>query len=108
MQTSRIVKLSLFACILSITACGFEADLMHDHMGDNSGYSWAQISNPNLTKAQRESIEDRIFWKLASSFKDENDRIGLFSHFHSANARGTFTRRSDKRDYRLRYTIEDR
>lgn len=93
---------------IHITACGFEEDLMHNYMGDNSGYTWAQISNPNLTDEQREDIEDSVFWQLAGSFNDENDKIGYFSKYHNFNERGTFTIVSDKRDYRLNYTIEER
>ena len=81
---------------------------MHDYTGDGSGHSWAEISDPGLTQAQRESIEDDIFWQLAGSFTDENDEIGLLTRFHAATERGTFTTPSDKSDYRIRYTIEDR
>lgn len=93
---------------VKVTACGFEADLMHDYMGDDSGYTWTQISDPNLTTAQREAIEDKVFWQLAGSFTDENDAIGHFSHAHPSTARGRFVRASDKNDYRLEYVIERR
>jgi hypothetical protein len=32
---------------IHITACGFKADVVHDYMGDNSGYSNDQISDPS-------------------------------------------------------------
>jgi hypothetical protein len=93
---------------IKITACGFEADMMHDYMGESSGYTGGEVSNPNRTNDQREAIEDDVFWQLSGSFNDENDRIGHFSQAHNANERGTFTRSSvSPRDYRLRYTIED-
>ena len=94
---------------ISITACGFEADVIHDYMGDDSGYSWEQISDPNLTQAQREAIEDRVFWQLSGSFKDLNDEIGYFSAQHVPTQRGTFEKSSENPSgYRLRYTIEGR
>lgn len=93
---------------IHVTACGFEADLMHDYMGDSSGHSWAHISDPGLTQAQRESVEDDIFWQLAGSFKDENDEIGCLTYRHAATERGPFTTPSKKGDYRVLYTIEDR
>jgi hypothetical protein len=94
---------------IHITACGFEADVMDDYMGDDSGHSWAEISDPNLTEDDREAIEDDVFWQLAGSWADENHKIGYFSQFHQPNERGTFTRASQgPSDYRLRYKIEDR
>jgi hypothetical protein len=92
---------------IQISACGFEADLVHDYMGDDSGYSWPQISDRSLTTAQREAIEDRIFWQLSGSFRDENDAIGHFFVVHEASVRGKFTLPSDKRDFRLSYTLAE-
>jgi hypothetical protein len=91
-----------------VTGCGFEADLMDDYMADESGYTWAQISNPNITREQREAIEDSVFWQLAGTLNDENDAIGYLSDFHPATARGTFISGSDKGDYRFHYKIENR
>jgi hypothetical protein len=97
---------------IHITACGFEADAMHDHMGHDSGYNWAQISNPNITTKQREDIEDSVFWQLSDTLTDENDKIGYFSKFHDSSERGSFIHASipakDEGSYRLEYKIEDR
>ncbi len=92
---------------IRISGCGFEADLMHDYMGDSTGHSWAEISDPNLTTGARESIEDDIFWQLAPTFGDENDAIGHLFVEHGSAARGSFIRVSDKGDYRLEYTISN-
>ncbi len=91
---------------INISACGFEADVMHDHMGENSGYSWAEISDTNMTKARKEEIEDDVFWQLSGSFNDENDRIGLFSVRHASEERGFLKTKSHKGDYTLEYSIE--
>jgi hypothetical protein len=94
---------------INITACGFEADVLHDYMGDDSGYSWEQISDPNLTVPQKEAIEDSLLWQLSSSFNDENDPIGYFATQHGPTERGTFEKSSENpRGYRLRYIIEGR
>lgn len=94
---------------IQITASGFEADMIHDYMGNTSGYSWDYISNPHLTKEQREAIEDGVFWQLSGSFNDRNDQIGYFSQIHDPNDRSSFTRAAiSPSDYRLSYSIEDR
>lgn len=91
-----------------LTASGFEADKVHDYMGDNSGYTWEQISDPNITQKRREEIEDHLFHQLLGSFKDENQALGHFQQSHNPAERDTFLKASDKQDYRLRYTIEGR
>lgn len=93
---------------IHITACGFEEDLVHDYMGDDSGYSWAQISNPNLTGTQVAAISGKITRQLAGSLKDENTPISYFSQYHNPTEQGNFTKPSPSSDYRLRYTIANR
>lgn len=96
---------------IKLTACGFEADWMHDFIGDDSGYTWEEISRPK-TSSERKEIELDLLRQLATTLNDENDRIGLFPEFgtapHAATDRGSFTRSSERGDYRLRYRIEDR
>lgn len=94
--------------MIHITACGFDPDSLHDYMGKNSDYTWSQISDPMLTQEQREAIEDHVFYQLLPSLKDENDEIGHVSCYHPSTVRGSFVCYSDKRDYRLEYSIESR
>ncbi len=93
---------------IKVTACGFEADAMHGYMGDNSGYSWSTISNPSISRSDREAIEDHVFWQLSGSLSDENDEIGYLVTELSPRTRGTIVTRSDKRHYRLRYSVSNR
>lgn len=95
---------------IHVTACGFEADLVHDYMGRSSGLSWSKISNPKMPESERDAIAKQLLKQLAGSFGDQNEAIGLFSSKHSATTRGVITPNptSDKRDYRLEYTIADR
>ncbi|MGZ3667339.1 MAG: hypothetical protein ACXVDA_22965 [Ktedonobacterales bacterium] len=93
---------------IRLTACGFEADAIHDYMADDSGYSWAQISDPNITQAEREAIEDHIFWQLSGSFNDLNDGIGYLSDVRAPTDRNQFYAKSDNGDFRVLYVIEDR
>jgi hypothetical protein len=76
-------------------------------MGDDSGYNWTQISDRSMTTARKEAIEDKLFWQLSGSFKDENDTIGYFFRSHDATDRGPFIRSSDKLDFRLSYILAD-
>ncbi len=92
-----------------LTANGFEANPMHNYMGDNSGYTWEQISDPNITQKRREEIEDHVFWQLSGSFNYENKALGHFWKTHNSTERGSFPLfPSKENDYRLEYTIEGR
>ena len=88
---------------IHVTGCGFEADILHDYMGKNSGFSWSKISNPNMPNSERFYIAQQLLLQLASSYDDQNEAIGLFSQKHSATTRGAISPlpQSDKKDYRL-------
>lgn len=94
---------------IHITACGFEADLLHDHMGEDTDppLTWEKISNAD--DSTRDDITDLIVESLATTLNNENDEISYFSRFHEPTDRGTFTEHpSGGKDYRLRYTIDQR
>ena len=93
---------------ICITACGFQADLMHYYMGKESGFTWAQISDKSMTESQLQGIEDTLLLQLATSLNRENLIIGYLFRTHPSSERGTFTIASETLAYRLRYTIENR
>ncbi len=102
---------------IHITACGFEADVLHGLIGKDSGLTWEQISDPALTEKQRrEMMEDLLEEALDKNFlgfpgrrlTDENEPLGLVSEVHLPRhaSESSLERPSDKGDYRLRFTIE--
>ena len=103
---------------IHITACGFEADVMHELIGKKSGFTWLHISDPALTEKQRIKIMEKVVEKgldktLGVPMRDPtnvNEPLGLFSKFHSVRripSGGTRVHglRSEAKDYRLKYTI---
>lgn len=92
-----------------VSACGFEADLMNDYIGTDSGYNWSEIADPGLSQSEREDIEDDLFWQLSGSWNDENDPIG---YAHTSHAATDFDDHAlfpkDSINYWLDYRIERR
>ncbi len=99
-----------------VSACGFEADLIHDAMGKASGLTWADIADPAMSLIRQMDLEDRIFSQLLPTVGDENDPIGRIEVAHAATDRGPFVSRSNRRtdggddvlSYNLHYSIADR
>jgi hypothetical protein len=103
---------------IHITACGFEANDLHHLIGKDSGLTWEQISDPTLTETQRRKIMEKLIEEALDkhwygipdrNLADNNKPLGLFSevHFPREASESPFDRVSDKRDYRLRYRIDE-
>jgi len=93
---------------IHITACGFEADEIHDLMGRGTGLSWADVCDPNKGVDNAKKIRNG-FLSLGASLDPfiENEAIGIFSQFHPPAAVEAVTVASPENDYRLRYRIEE-
>jgi hypothetical protein len=93
---------------VTISLCGFEADSMHDLMGNSSGVNRSRVSARSSTQdasSVGSSIRNAFLKGLSSGFPDENDSISRLFVQHAASDAGTFMVRPNRRDYRLRYTI---
>jgi hypothetical protein len=104
---------------IHVTACGFEADTLHELIGRASGFTWQEISDPQLSETQRAEIMEKVIEKgLDKNFlgipgrdlEDDNEPLGLLSRVHLAKmipSEGTRvdSLASDKKDYQLNYTI---
>ncbi len=99
---------------IHITACGFEADPIHDLMGKRIGLSWAEIvaSGGDSTQAKNSAKKIRDgFLSLGSDLLGgggiENDKISTFSIIRRPQATTrSLISYSEERDYRLQYKIE--
>jgi hypothetical protein len=92
-----------------ITACGFEADEIHDLMGKSIGLTWAEIVDHSQAKNNAEKIRSG-FLSLGLSLDPniDNEPISTFSKIHSPGALSSVTAATKDKDYRLRYRIEER
>jgi hypothetical protein len=93
---------------IHVTACGFEADEIHDLMGHNTGLSYADVCDPGQAIDNAKKIRS-AFLSLGGSLDAniENEAIGIFSQFHPRAALAAVTVASPKNDYRLRYSIAE-
>lgn len=93
---------------ITISLCGFEADSVHDLMGDASGVDPQRVSNKS-TAAQASAVAKQIrnafVSGLVSGFPDENDSISRLFVQHAATDTGDFLVRPFAKDYRLSYKI---
>lgn len=93
---------------IHITVCGFEADEIHDLIGDTIGLSWAEVCDPGQAVEKAEKIRNG-FLRLGTSLDPWilNEAVGSFSQFHPPEGLETVTVASPTNDYRLRYRIEE-
>ena len=95
--------------LITISVCGFEADTLHDLMGKSTGIKSEMVSEKSTISAAKSvasTIRDKFAGGLLSgNTLNENDGISTMFIQERSTARGTFTRRADGNDYRLRYTI---
>ena len=91
---------------IHITACGFEADEIHDLMAHKTGLSWADVCSQADGLANAKKIRSG-FLSLGFSLDPgiENEKISIVSQYEPASPRGA-TRVAPKKDYRLQYKIE--
>jgi hypothetical protein len=96
---------------INLSLCGFEADSVHDLMGNQSGVNPGRVS-AGSTDGQAASVAGQVrnafVSGLLSGFPDENDSISRLFVQHAASDTGTFFVRPHDRDYRLRYKIDAR
>jgi hypothetical protein len=92
---------------IHITACGFEADEIHDLMGRKTNLSWSDVSDRGQVDRNAGKIRDG-FLSLGLSLDAgiENEKIDVFSRFHPPAALEAVTASSPQNGYRLLYRIE--
>jgi hypothetical protein len=96
---------------ITLSLCGFEADSVHDLMGDASGVNATRVSaasTPPQARTVAGQVRNAFVKGLTAGFPDENDSISRLFVQHRASDAGTFLVRPHNRDYRLRYVIEAR
>lgn len=93
---------------IRVTACGFEADGVHDTMGADSGVSSLAAGAPTSLDEAVEVAKAIRNTGLATGTKvNENEALELFSETHAADEVGSFDRRSfPNGKYRLIYVLE--
>jgi hypothetical protein len=72
---------------IRIAATGFEADTLFDHFGEDSGHSWQEISDPNLSSSGILVIASDYIGQVGIDLLDPSDPIGHFGKFFSWDAR---------------------
>lgn len=93
---------------MRISACGFEADLMHNHMGEQltaggDAVTWGQIRTANDSEAR--GIRNAILAQLADTFDNRNEKIDYETKTIDPSFRGHGT--IDTGDYTLHYRVEE-